>query len=306
MKDGKAVVFRAQIEVNFRLPTLETDWHSQMAFASEAGLSPPVVTDGTLPNVRTSSQTANSSIRPTILMSTDVSNESVVLEFTVDLWGSVKNIHAIQGSKSSSELLSRHLATWKFRPAVKNNRSVEAIGRVSFVRKQDESTKAAPETTAPPAERGQIRTMASPKESDSNTRLGPADGSLRNFGYKVTYYGGTIPLTKTGAGFGLYLEGSQIRLASGKKDVLTIPVSSISEISYGHVAYQRPGDVMMRPLGLANKPQKHLVSLTWSDGNLKGGLVIECGENDYRGILVGLESVSGKKATISDLLNTAR
>jgi len=153
---------------------------------------------------------------------------------------------------------------------------------------------------------GEIRNIANPKEGDSTASLAAVDGSLRNLGYKVTYYGGAIPFIKTGASLVLFMEGSQIRLTSDKKSILTIPVSSISEISYGHVSYQRTGDVIMGPLGLRNKPQKHLVSLTWSDGNLKGGLVIECGKNDYRGILISLESVSGKKETNSDLLNTAR
>jgi TonB family protein len=171
-KDGKAVVVRANIEVNFRGLGKVTDWCSQeMAFPSEAGLAPPVVTDGTLPNVRTASQTASSRPRPTILIP-DTLNEHVVLEFTVDLGRSVKNVHVIDGSESSSELLSRYLATWKFQPAVKNNRSVEAIGKVSFVREQgDEPTKVAPETTALQVDSGQIRTMANPKEGDSKAPL---------------------------------------------------------------------------------------------------------------------------------------
>jgi hypothetical protein len=41
--------------------------------------------------------------------------------------------------------------------------------------------------------------------------------------------------------------------------------------------------------------------LTWADTDLlgkdkKGGLVLQCDKNDYRGILAGLEGVSGKKA----------
>jgi hypothetical protein len=41
------------------------------------------------------------------------------------------------------------------------------------------------------------------------------------------------------------------------------------------------------------------VSLTWADGDKKGGLALQCDKNEYRGILAGLESISGKKAVDS-------
>ena len=141
MKDGIAVPVEAQIEVNFRYGTAETatGWYSgPMVFASEAGLAPPVVKDGTMP-------------KP----GRETSDERVVLEFTVDSSGSVWNIHAIQGSESAAELLTRHLATWKFRPALKDNQPVEAIGRVRFVKGQgDEAAQLAltpPAQSNPPA-----------------------------------------------------------------------------------------------------------------------------------------------------------
>ena len=33
----------------------------------------------------------------------------------------------------------------------------------------------------------------------------------------------------------------------------------------------------------------------WADGDKKGGLALQCDKNDYRGILAGLEGVSGKR-----------
>ncbi|HXB72407.1 MAG TPA: TonB family protein [Candidatus Acidoferrales bacterium] len=127
MKDGNAVPVEAQIEVYFPLgPEKGSEWYSgPLAFASVAGLAPPVVKDGTMPE-----------------SAREISNESAVLEFTVDSRGSVKNIHPIYGSDSASELLAPYLGTWKFQPAVKGNQSVEATGRVRFVKGQgDEAAK---------------------------------------------------------------------------------------------------------------------------------------------------------------------
>jgi TonB family protein len=121
MKDGQPVPVAAQVDVGFNLGLAPgaNIWSSgPMAFAPDAGLAPPVVTDGTMPP-----------------SAGEMSNESVVLEFTVGSSGSVKNIHAIHGSESA-ELLAHSLATWTFRPAVKGNRLVEAIGRVLFVKGQ--------------------------------------------------------------------------------------------------------------------------------------------------------------------------
>jgi hypothetical protein len=103
-------------------------WYSgPMAFAAELGLVPPVAENGTMP-----SQVG------------EISDESVVLEFTVGSSGSVKNIHAIHGSGSSSQLLAANLITWTFLPALKGNRPVEALGRVRFVKGLGDETAKLP------------------------------------------------------------------------------------------------------------------------------------------------------------------
>ena len=48
-----------------------------------------------------------------------------------------------------------------------------------------------------------------------------------------------------------------------------------------------------------SKSKKHYVGLTWVNGDQKGGLAIQCDKNDYRGVLTGLEGVTGKKAVDS-------
>jgi TonB family protein len=119
MKDGTAVPVRASAELPFTLGERRPDkyYPGPMAFAPGSGVTPPVITDGTMP-------------KP----AGDKSNESVVLEFTVDFTGAVNNIHFMSGSQSASALLSRSLATWKFKPAMKGDQPVEATGTVSFVK----------------------------------------------------------------------------------------------------------------------------------------------------------------------------
>jgi hypothetical protein len=53
---------------------------------------------------------------------------------------------------------------------------------------------------------------------------------------------------------------------------------------------------------LLAKSKKHFVGLTWANGDQKGGLAIQCDKSDYRGILAGLEGVSGKKAVNSETM----
>jgi len=51
------------------------------------------------------------------------------------------------------------------------------------------------------------------------------------------------------------------------------------------------------------KSKKHFIGLTWVNGDQKGGFAMQCDKSDYRGVLAGLEGVTGKKAIDSDALN---
>jgi TonB family protein len=123
-KDGNPAAIAVQIGfvVSLPGPTGPDIWHSgPLAFAQEDGVTPPDVKDGTLPKPGGA-----------------IANESAILEFIVDMSGAVKDIKPIQGSQSASELLTQSLSTWKFRPAMKGSRPVEAVGRVRFAKGQDE------------------------------------------------------------------------------------------------------------------------------------------------------------------------
>src|ERR1700751_5737621 len=128
--------------------------------------------------------------------------------------------------------------------------------------------------------------------------------------YKVTYDGGSIAGTKVGSTARLSIEPAQIRLSERTSELAVIPVSSITEISYGQDVHRRVGAAIglaivsfgLGGLMALTKSKKHYVGLTWADGDKKGGLAIQCDKSDYRGILAALEGVSGKKALNSDTM----
>jgi hypothetical protein len=117
---------------------------------------------------------------------------------------------------------------------------------------------------------------------------------------------------KAGTGMKLYIEQNQIHLVKekNKEDVAVIPVSSITEVSYGQDVHRRVGAAIglaVVSLGIGalmalSKSKKHYVGLTWVDGDKKGGFAMQCDKNDYRGVIAGLEGVTGKKAVNSDAM----
>jgi hypothetical protein len=128
--------------------------------------------------------------------------------------------------------------------------------------------------------------------------------------YKVTYDGGSLPETKSGTGLKLFIDANQVRLVRDKADLATIPATAITEISYGQDVHRRVGTAVavgvftfgLGALTALSKSKKHFVGITWADGDKKGGLAMQCDKNDYRGILAGLEGISGKKAVDSEAM----
>ncbi len=130
-------------------------------------------------------------------------------------------------------------------------------------------------------------------------------------GYKVIYDGGSVPDVKAGVDLKMYVESDHIRIAKGKADLLTIPASAVTEISYGQDVHRRVGTAIglavislgIGAIMLLSKSKKHFIGLTWDDGGKKGGAAFQADKNDYRGLLAGLEGITGKKAVDSDTLN---
>jgi hypothetical protein len=123
--------------------------------------------------------------------------------------------------------------------------------------------------------------------------------------------GGSVDGVKTGAKAELFIASSGIRLVSEGKDVATIAPSAITEISYGQDVHRRVGAAIglavvsfgLGAIMLLSKSKKHFVGLTWAQGDVKGGFAMQCDKSDYRGVLAGLEGVTGKKAIDSDTMN---
>jgi hypothetical protein len=128
--------------------------------------------------------------------------------------------------------------------------------------------------------------------------------------YKVSYDGGSISDIKAGSSANLVIEQTQVRLAKDKKDLVAVPAAAITEISYGQDVHRRIGTAIglaVVSLGIGalmafSKSKKHFIGITYADGDKKGGFVIQCDKNEYRGILAALEGITGKKVVDSDAM----
>jgi hypothetical protein len=140
--------------------------------------------------------------------------------------------------------------------------------------------------------------------------LVPATSIAAETGYKVAYDGGSLPDLKTGTNVRLFIGQEKVHIARDNSDLVSIPVGAITEISYGQDVHRRVGAAIglavvsfgIGALMALTKSKKHFVGLTWADGDKKGGFVMQCDKNEYRGILTALEGVTGKKAVDSDAM----
>lgn len=138
----------------------------------------------------------------------------------------------------------------------------------------------------------------------------PALAFASSDGYKVMYDGGSVQNVKSGTKLQLLIESADVKLVNGKETIATIPAASITEISYGQDVHRRIGAAIglaivsfgVGALMALTKSKKHYVGLTWADGDKKGGFAMQCDKNDYRGVLAGLEGITGKKAVDSDAM----
>lgn len=133
----------------------------------------------------------------------------------------------------------------------------------------------------------------------------------RRWGYKLNYDGGSLTNLKTGSSMKLYLDQNRIRIVKGNVDVMSLPASAVTEISYGQDVHRRVGAAIglavvsfgVGALMALTKSKKHFIRLTWDDSGNKGGAAFQADKNDYRGVLAGLEGITGKKAVNSDMLS---
>jgi hypothetical protein len=128
--------------------------------------------------------------------------------------------------------------------------------------------------------------------------------------YKVIYDGGSLQNVKASTDVQLVIDPDKVRILHGKDELASIPAAAITEISYGQDVHRRVGAAIglafvslgIGALMLLAKSKKHYIGLTWADGDKKGGIAMQCDKNDYRGELLALEGITGKKSVDSDAM----
>ena len=151
---------------------------------------------------------------------------------------------------------------------------------------------------------------ANSTSAPSTASVQPATPVASSGAYKLTYDGGSIANFKPGTGMKLYLDSDQIRIVKDHAGVLSLPASAVTEISYGQDVHRRVGAAIglatisfgVGALMALTKSKKHFIGLTWDDAGNKGGVAFQADKNDYRGVLAGLEGITGKKAVNSDTM----
>ncbi|HTB13278.1 MAG TPA: hypothetical protein VK752_16965 [Bryobacteraceae bacterium] len=129
--------------------------------------------------------------------------------------------------------------------------------------------------------------------------------------HRVIYSGGSVSDFKAGTSMKLFINPSTIHITKDKTDVALIPAGSVTEISYGQDVHRRVGTAIglaVISLGVGalmalSKSKKHYIGLTWDDAGKKGGMAFQVDKSEYRGVLAGLEGITGKKAVDSDAMN---
>jgi hypothetical protein len=114
----------------------------------------------------------------------------------------------------------------------------------------------------------------------------------------VKYDGGSLPNVKAGSDIKMYIEANQVVFMKDKEELVTIPASAVTEVSYGQDVHRRVGTAIglaVVSLGIGalmalSKSKKHYVGLTWANGDQKGGFAMQCDKNEYRGVLAALEA----------------
>jgi hypothetical protein len=138
----------------------------------------------------------------------------------------------------------------------------------------------------------------------------PSAANAASDGYKVAYDGGSLENAKVGNDIRLHLEGQNIRITKDRIILAVIPAASVTELSYGQDVHRRVGAAIglavvsfgIGALMALSKSKKHYIGLTWDDDGKKGGIAVQADKDNYRGILAGLEGLTGKRAVNSDAM----
>src|SRR5207253_3510916 len=126
---------------------------------------------------------------------------------------------------------------------------------------------------------------------------------------KVRYNGGSVDSKVDPKDWNNHLTVTSdlitLALKDGKK--LEIPPKSVTSLSYGQEAHRRVGTmvalaILVSPValvGLVHKTREHFIGMQYSEGDNKSGLLLQGDKDNYRAILVALQSVTGQSVAVS-------
>ena len=120
----------------------------------------------------------------------------------------------------------------------------------------------------------------------------PSYGQTGNSWDKVRYNGGTVSTEVSLEDWGNHLSvtSEQVRLLLTDGKTISIKPSSITGLRYGQEAHRPVG------VGLFHKTKLHYIAIEYNlDGGKKAGVLLQGHKDNYRAILLALESVSGKE-----------
>jgi hypothetical protein len=138
--------------------------------------------------------------------------------------------------------------------------------------------------------------------------LANAQGNTFN---KVRYNGGTVSTKTKPDDWRNTLTVTSDLITSKLKDGQTIQIApkSVSSLSYGQEAHRRVGTmvalaILISPValvGLLHKTRLHFIGLQYTgEGDKKAGLLIQGDKDNYRAMIVALQSVTGQPVSVSE------
>ncbi len=127
---------------------------------------------------------------------------------------------------------------------------------------------------------------------------------------RVRYNGGSISNPVDPKDWGNHLtvtsEAVVFRFKNGQE--VHIDPKHVSTLSYGQEAHRRVGTmialaILVAPValfGLLHKTRLHFIGIEWTSNGKKDGMLLQADKDNYRAILVALQSVSGVAVSVAE------
>ncbi len=130
-------------------------------------------------------------------------------------------------------------------------------------------------------------------------------GTESQAGYTLTYSGGSLKDLRAGDNVTVYVDSDQVRLQVNNKDAAVIPAHAITELSYRPEVHKRVHNAFKsmetHVAPVLRRPKKYYITLTWDNSGEKGHVTLQTDQDEYGGILLAIEGISGKPAVDTGL-----